>query len=522
MVPEHERALPDDASETNAPAATIADDSPSNADAPASLDAGEDTRPTSTARGAPDDWRAHYLSWAWARAATETTLIILGLGAQWALLPHFNPSSGDDARVRSQMLTTLLTHGHLDSSRYSIYGPIFSAPLWYLGQLTGGASGVEYWLGRYNLILLALAVATLYWLLRDHLDHTILRTFLLLVVVASMFPNHIENYYGEVFTALTVVVGLTLVVCGRRWGWVGVALGVANAPASLAGLALVTVKHLLQHRRLRILLVGVAAGVLILGESWLRRGSPFASGYANDHGVATFMPFSGRPGFSFPFLFGLLAILLSFGKGLLFYTPGLFLPMRKRLLALGGAAGRRLLDLYGYWVLFVAGLVLIYAKWWAWYGGWFWGPRFFLIASIPASFALAVWLRSREQALVANLVTLVVLLLSIWVGLDGAIFGQNDLNPVCYANNFQHESLCWYTLDFSALFHPFSLYWIHGFGPTFIAREQLTAPSFIYAGYVGVVLVYLAAPLIWRIARQAGALLQSTAKVYLRPGVWKL
>ena len=462
---------------------------------------------------------ARYLTWGWLRAATETALIAFGLVAQFFWLPHLIINQGYDGQVRFKMMNTLLGQGQLDGSRYSIYGPIFSAPLWYLGQVVGGA---EYWLGRYNLLLLALAVAALYWLLRNHLDHTILRTFLLLLVAASMFPNHIENYYGEVFTALCVAVGLTLVVFRRRWGWVGVVIGVANAPATLAGLAFVTAKHLLQHRRLRVILVGVAAGALILLESWVRRGDPFNSGYGHDGGATTLMPFSGHSGFSYPFLFGVFSILLSFGKGLFFYTPGILLPVRKRLLALGGAARRQLLDLYGYWMLFLVGLVVIYAKWWAWYGGWFWGPRFFLIASIPASLALAVWLHSRDQSLLANVVTLAVLLLTVWVGLDSAIFGQHDLSPVCRSNGYRLETLCFYTLDFSALFHPFSLYWIHGFTPIFIAKEQLTTDSFWYAGYIGVVLLYLAAPLVWRIVRQVTALMRPAVKVYLQPGAWRV
>ena len=49
------------------------------------------------------------------------------------------------------------------------------------------------------------------------------------------------------------------------------------------------------------------------------------------HGIKTIMPYSGRPGFSYPFLFGLLSILFSFGNGLLFFTPGLLLPIRKTL-----------------------------------------------------------------------------------------------------------------------------------------------------------------------------------------------
>ena len=39
----------------------------------------------------------------------------------------------------------------------------------------------------------------------------------------------------------------------------------------------------------------------------------------------------GRPGFSYPLFFGELSALLSFGKGLAFYAPGLILPIRRAL-----------------------------------------------------------------------------------------------------------------------------------------------------------------------------------------------
>ena len=40
-------------------------------------------------------------------------------------------------------------------------------------------------------------------------------------------------------------------------------------------------------------------------------------------------------------------------------------------------------------VVFTAGLVVVYARWWAWYGGVNWGPRFFVVAILPASVILA-------------------------------------------------------------------------------------------------------------------------------------
>src|SRR5262249_55819704 len=143
----------------------------------------------------------------------------------------------------------------------------------------------------------------------------------------------------------------------------------------------------------------------------IRRGNPLASNYED--------------GFSEPFLIGLLSILFSFGKGLLFFAPGLLLPLRGALAGLAEGTRRLLATTHLLWVAFLGGLVLVYARWWAWYGGWFWGPRFFLIASLPACLALALRLRpARRPALLGDLATLGVLALSVWVGIDGAVYDQ--------------------------------------------------------------------------------------------------
>ncbi|GEM_PF-313024 len=470
-------------------------------------------------------WLPTLLTPAGLRACFETALIALGFVAQWFLLPHTIINGGYDGQVRYRMMENLLIHGYLDNSRYSIYGPIFSAPLWFLSHF---AQTPDYWLGRYNLILLALACCALYWLLRDHLDHTTLRIFLLLMVVASMFPNHIETYYGETFTALMVAVGLAFVMFGRRWGWGAVVLGVASAPATLAGLICVVARWMLTTRRLRLLGVVLAVGILIVLENWVRRGGPFTTGYEHDAGLQTLALFSGRSGFSYPFLFGVLSILLSFGKGIFYYMPGLLLPVRSRLMALktGSAktedAARRLVTLHSLWLWFVVGLVAIYASWWAWYGGWFWGPRFFLIGCVPASFALSLWLRQRDQTLLANLITLAVLIVAVWVGMDGAVFQQTDLGTMCRANGYRYETMCFYTLDYGALTHPLILLFLFGFSQKFITDEALTLSYAIYMVYVGLVFIYLAAPLAWRIALQLREQTYRWLGVYVRRDAWRL
>src|SRR5260370_34944477 len=113
----------------------------------------------------------------------------------------------------------------------------------------------------------------------------------------------------------------------------------------------------------------------------------FNTGYSGDHGAKNIIPYSGLPVFSYPFFFGLLSILFSFGDGLLFFIPGLLLPIRKTLAQWPQHQKINLYQVYTLWICFVLGLILVYSRWWDWRGAGFWGPRSFLFASIPALFA---------------------------------------------------------------------------------------------------------------------------------------
>jgi hypothetical protein len=202
--------------------------------------------------------------------------------------------------------------------------------------------------------------------------------------------------------------------------------------------------------------------------------------YAHDHGYQTVLPFSGRRGFSYPALFGVLAIVFSLGKGLLFYTPGLFVPVRNGLARSTGLLRTRFL-----WLLLVAGLVAVYCRWWAWYGGNFFGPRFFLVASLPAGAAIAARLGSSRPSLGAVVVILVVLVLSFWVGYLAALDDRTPL--VCTQNHYALEHLCWYTPEFSALWRPFidwptPINWVVAFGLlSLCAITRLAVPLVIAA-----------------------------------------
>jgi hypothetical protein len=236
-----------------------------------------------------------------------------------------------------------------------------------------------------------------------------------------------------------------------------------------------------------------------MGEAWVRRGGPLTSGYAGDHGFRTLLPYSGSPGFSYPLVLGVLSILFSFGRGLAFFAPGLLLWL--------GNGTRRLARPYRRTIvlmlLVVAGLVIVYAKWWAWYGGVSWGPRFFVFAALPASLLIALRQAHAGRSATADAVTLVVLGASAWVAISGVLVGP-AVPSVCTRDRFSLEALCWYVPEFSGLFRP-------------VSEIGHTWPAALVAGYCVVVATYLAAPLVPAPARAALARLTGAFR-----GGWRL
>lgn len=435
------------------------------------------------------------------------SLLPIGMICFAVSLPYYIVGDG---RGRFRELQALLDHGTLSTGRYSLIGPLFATPLYLLGKsLISPEAGVA----LFNVLVFLLGLLALRSLLRPWMSERMLRSFLLLLLVGSMFPASAASFYGETFTAVCVAVGLSSVVVARclknTVGWVAVTIGVANTPATVVALGIVLLDRIWQSRRWRYLVIGVGAVVLILGESLLRRGSIFATGYTGDHGPVSFMPFSGKPGFSYPLLFGLMATFLSFGKGLIFYTPGLFLPVRQRLTTLG-AVGKPLATIYRMWALFVVGLVIAYVKWWAWSGDWFWGPRFFLIACFPASFALALWTQHPSQKLLSNLLALGTLALSLWVGIDSAVFSTSNL-LICQANNYQFIALCQFTPEYSPLWRPLTALYQLGFTWRYAAAELTSPTGGIFAVFALVAGLYIAFPLLQTVRRQALALLPDRA-----------
>jgi hypothetical protein len=310
-------------------------------------------------------------------------------------------------------------------------------------------------------------------LLRGVVEPPIVRRFLLLLVAGSMFANHAQAYYAEVFTAACVATG-TLAVCTKKcsWlGWVAIVLGSANTPGVGVGAGLLCLFFTLDARRLRYLLPVLAVGAIIAFETLVRRQGK--TGYEDVHQNKTLMHY-----------FGLLGLVFSFGKGILFYAPGVFTPVTDLL-----EGGGPVVKAYRAWLCFLVGIMLVYAKFCGWYGGVFWGPRYILFASVPASFALAVNM-IRARSLVRTSFTLAALTLSIWIGAEGVVFGQRDLNQ-CWDNNYALEHLCWYVPEFSAWLRPF------------VAHKVMGTIDWVFLAMYAAIYVYLAVPLVSRIARAA-------------------
>jgi len=389
-----------------------------------------------------------------------------------------------DGIYRFRDIQNLLYDGHLTDSSFSLVMPLASAPFLLLGHLV---ESQEWWAARFNVIVVAAGALAAWRLLRGRADPALLRRTLLMLLAASLLAHGLRDYNAEVFSATLVALGILCIATDQHTllGWTGIVVAVVNTPALIVGVAALVAVEIVRTRQLRYAGAIVAAVALVLLEDWVRRGGPLTTGYSDNHGYATLLPYSGRSGFSYPFVLGVVSILFSFGRGLLFFTPGLFLWLDDATRRAVGACRRAIVLM----LFVVAGLVGVYAKWWAWYGGLAWGPRFFALAAIPASLIVVLRVRAAGQSAGRDALSLVVLALSAWVGFAGLV---SPLDPpaVCTANHYALESFCWYVPEYSSLWQPV------------LHHPPLTAATLTITAWCIIVFAYFAVPLAVALARR--------------------
>ena len=432
----------------------------------------------------------HFLNAGFSQERIELSLLLLGI---YLLAVTLNPSITSDGLIRYTAVEAIISGESIPIFKLSLVQAVLSLPLAYAAKLLG--LPLSFLVSYFNFsAFLILGTSILISLKRIYSLRVALLTFLVLLS-ASVFPHHLQLYFGEAFSALAICAGVLLTPKSYLRAAFLIGLGITNTPALLPP---AVVGSLLLTKKRPAFLYGIAmATFLILLENYFKYDSLSQSPYllSAEKGMQTFLPYSGNPGFSYPIFFGILSVILSFGKGIIFYIPNLLVLCNSSLLK-----KMRLQNIYGVALAStITAVILVYAKWWAWYGGDFWGPRFFLILTIPAAIALATLIGSMRNASISKaLLLLAMMTIATWVGIDGVIFGQFHME-LCWTNNYQYEMFCWYTPEFSALWRPFVvLTWRELF--TYILNSE----RFIFALWQAIVFLYLSILVIasWKVNRE--------------------
>lgn len=405
---------------------------------------------------------------------SERTLIALGVIFYLFVFPH---GTHGDAYVRYLAVEALATRGEWIAHKYPMLGPLCSLPLYWLGLVV---KHPHWWVSRFNAICFLLFLAALHRLLRAEITNAgARRRLILLLLVGTMFSKHVTDFYGEVFTTCLAAISFTcLLLRARPLGFLGISLSIASAPPTVIAHALASTRLAWIRRRWRYVLPIFFGVLLVVAENLFRFGTLVSEQYFRDSTSTTIaLPYARMNGFHYPFLFGFLSICFSFGKGIVFFCCGLLaIPFAQKYLP------ENLRELQRVWICYVLGLLLIYAKWSAWHGDWYWGPRYFLFAGLPAALAVHALVERGRSGLGETCATLAALTLTVWVGLTGVAFGQNNLE-LCGENGGYLIGFCWYVPEFSALWRPF------------IAEKGLGGKQLAFAVYFGLAYLYLALPL---------------------------
>lgn len=354
----------------------------------------------------------------WRRPGTWTLLFFLA-AYLYTMAGHLY-SCDDQFRYRTAQ--ALAEHGSLNlatapgevfCSKYGVLHSLLAAPLYLAGRAWSGADDPRRLEAAVSALmpLVSAASAGAFWRLLTSLGFAprpALATVLTLGLTTMAWP-YSRYFFTEPLVGLCFTLAFLGLALHQRGGGAraalltGLALGLGGldslpvllltAPLALAGLAASLAGQPPGRRRWSdlawSLLPLLLAGLTCLWLNQVRFGSPWLTGYEDDHGYPN-PAYDGRSGFSTPLYVGLFGLLLSPGKSLFLYSPPLlaamaFLPRFLRQFRLiGGTALAWCLV----WLAF-------YATWWCWHGDHAWGPRFLVpllpLLCLPLAVAFRDW-----------------------------------------------------------------------------------------------------------------------------------
>src|SRR5260370_13023917 len=113
---------------------------------------------------------------------------------------------------------------------------------------------------------------------------------MLLLGTTAMIPGTLTGFGAEPFTVMAIATGLAAWSSGRwKTATALLALGVANVPVSIVGVALAMGWWAWRLKRIRTLAPVVVGAGLWLLENLVRRKSALVTAYECDHGVPSLL-----------------------------------------------------------------------------------------------------------------------------------------------------------------------------------------------------------------------------------------
>ena len=202
-------------------------------------------------------------------------------------------------------------------------------------------------------------------------------------VVGTLMLPYSKEFFAEPLATLLIVVGIERMLA-RRAATAGLAIGAAILTRPQTFVFAPVLVLVAWHQQGRSGLVRAVAGlapglVLTFAYNILRFEGPFVFGYQDSGFTTAFV--DGASGFFFEptksvFVFAPIVVLLPFALRRLWRED------RRAFVFIGGNLP----------ITFV-----MIATWFAWHGGWSWGPRLLLPGVIPAVAAIGPWLSNATR-----------------------------------------------------------------------------------------------------------------------------